>query len=425
MAQLIAQPEGSFRLGDFLAEALTSSNWTSFRAAIAFVKRSGTKHIAEALSAFSKRGSVNVSIGIDSGGTSAEGLQDLIEAVSPAGKLWVFHNANTSTFHPKIYLFKSADAAELVVGSGNLTEGGLFTNYEAAVRLVLDLAAPADRELLANVEEVLDKWSSAIPGICYALDGELLKKLVALGKVPTEEKVPEAEERSPTTADEMSLNESMFKGVRVPPAPKAPPSKRPRTTVPSSIAAKLPAAGATTTGLRAFVMTLQKTDAGYGQVRSGTARRSPEIFIPIRAVDSDPAFWGWPNQFAIDKAWSRTHAKWIASKKGSARGSSRPLHKLDRAGVVIRIVNSGALVSATMWYNPNKVDLRIRQEQLRSAGNVGDILILAAASQGASCDYEFEVVRRSDPRFGSLAKACSNKAGANSKKRYGYLSSVL
>ena len=43
----------------------------------------------------------------------------------------VFHNPLPHTFHPKLYLFKSDDHAEMVMGSGNLTEGGLYTNYEA------------------------------------------------------------------------------------------------------------------------------------------------------------------------------------------------------------------------------------------------------------------------------------------------------
>lgn len=430
MAKFIAQPDDDFRLGDFLTQALKNSEWSCFRAAIAFVKRSGTKHVKDALSAFSNRAAVNVSIGINSGGTSAEGLQDLIDAVSPTGKLCVFHNTRGSTFHPKIYLFKNADAAELIIGSGNLTEGGLYTNYEASVRLTLNLKDPTDRLILANVEKALDRWSLPTPGICYALDTVLLKRLVASAKVPSEQSASESEESSSTTTGEASVRDSLFKAVRVRPAPEVPPSRKTKLTAAAAAkgtktgttAAATPSpAPATAAGFRQFVMTLQKTDAGYGQVRSGTARRSPEIFIPIRAVDADPAFWGWPNRFAVDKTWSKAHAKWIRSKKGTLRSSSRPLQKMDRAGVVIRIVNNGSLVSAAMWYNPHKVNLRIRQEQLRSAGKVGDILILSAAPPGAACDYEFEVVAPTERRFGSLAKACRMKAAANSKKRYGYI----
>jgi hypothetical protein len=428
MEQFIAQPEDEFRLGDFLTHALKSPDWTCFRAAIAFVKRSGTKHVKDVLADFSKRAAVIISTGIDSGGTSAEGLQDLIDAVSPSGKLWVFHNANASTFHPKIYLFKNAGAAEILIGSGNLTEGGLYTNYEAGVRLALSLEIPSDRSILADVEKVLDKWSAPTSGICYALDAVLLKKLIASGKVPSEAKASGIEESSSVALDEGPTRDSLFKAVGVRPAPKAPPGAKPKVTRAS--VAKGAITGASTaampspapvTGSPTFVMTLQKTDAGYGQIHAGTARRSPEIFVPIRAVDANPAFWGWPHLFEIDKAWSKTHAKWIKSKKGTPRSSSRPLRKMDRTGVVIQIVNNGSLVSAVMWYNPDKVDLRIRHEQLRSAGKVGDVMILSTASPGAAYDYQFEVVAPADPRFKSLSKACGKKVAANSKKRYGYI----
>ena len=90
----------SFR-GIFLQKSLTDSNWTEFRAAIAFVKHSGTKHIKKALSEFSKRAAVSLSVGIDAGGTSVEGLTGLLDTIQDRGDIWIFHNAGNFTFHPK------------------------------------------------------------------------------------------------------------------------------------------------------------------------------------------------------------------------------------------------------------------------------------------------------------------------------------
>ena len=42
---VIIQPGGKVRLGDFLNQSFADGNWNEFRAAIAFVKYSGTKHI--------------------------------------------------------------------------------------------------------------------------------------------------------------------------------------------------------------------------------------------------------------------------------------------------------------------------------------------------------------------------------------------
>ena len=90
------------------------------------------------------------------------------------------------TFHPKIYLFKSAVAADIVVGSGNLTGGGLFANYEAAIRLRLNLTVPNDAAILMDVEKVLDRWSDQSGGTARLLDEQLLANLAAWGLIPPE-----------------------------------------------------------------------------------------------------------------------------------------------------------------------------------------------------------------------------------------------
>ena len=79
------------------------------------------------------------------------------------------------------------------------------------------------------------------------------------------------------------------------------------------------------------------------------------------------------------------------------------------------------IVSAAIWYYPKKTDLRIRHEQLRATGNIGDILILKAAPPGAAYDYDFEVVPSTDARVVALDAACTVRVAANSQKRYGYV----
>lgn len=423
LVAFIAQPSDAFRLGDFLVESLKSLDWTEFRAAVAFVKRSGTKHVGSALTEFSKRASVNITAGIDSNGTSAEGLQDLISAISRTGKLWIFHNANSSTFHPKIYLFKNATNAEIVIGSGNLTEGGLYSNYEANIRFKLDLRVPMHRAILKDVETALNSWSTPVAGTCLRLDDALLKRLMDSGRVLPEALTREIEERGPDkTASASSKRDSLFKVTKVRPAPKTlmhssgvKLSKKAFTSA-STSSKRSPS----TAPARTFVMTLQNTDVGYGQKTPGAQARSAEIFVPILAVDADPAFWGWPNLFTVDDEWSARHATWIASKMTSARRSKRPLDKMDRHRVRIQTTKPKGVIKATIWYNPEKVDLRIRHEQLRAAGTVGDIVAITAAAPGASYDYDFEVIAPTDSRFVSLESACNVKVPGNSKKKYGY-----
>ena len=76
---------------------------------------------------------LGLTVGIDLGGTSQEALEELERWECAT---FVFHNAiSRATFHPKIYLFQGDTSATLFVGSNNLTDGGFYTNYEAATRL--------------------------------------------------------------------------------------------------------------------------------------------------------------------------------------------------------------------------------------------------------------------------------------------------
>ena len=183
--EFIHQPAQSYRLGDYL-KANLSGSWTHFRAAVAFAKRSGTRHIAKQVSDFAQNGHVEIIAGIDHRGTSVEGLRDLLEAVEPDGRIIVFHNRLPFTFHPKVYLFKSPKTAEVLIGSGNLTQGGLFTNYEAALRLTLDLSDPDQTAILQSIESVLDGWADTSSGTAHILDDGLLARLISLGLVPSE-----------------------------------------------------------------------------------------------------------------------------------------------------------------------------------------------------------------------------------------------
>ena len=84
---------------------------------------------------------LRLTVGIDLGGTSREVLEELVRWDC---EVFVYHNPIVrATFHPKIYLFECDSSAVLVIGSNNLTDGGLYTNYEAATRYDFELPADA------------------------------------------------------------------------------------------------------------------------------------------------------------------------------------------------------------------------------------------------------------------------------------------
>ena len=420
----LSQPFSAARLGSYLQEHLAEPRWTVFRAAIAFVKRSGTKYIHQSLLEFSNRAQVRLSVGIDLLGTSREGLLDLLDA-TPGGQIWIYRNNGPYTFHPKVYLFKSEHRADLVVGSGNLTGGGLFTNYEASLVASLDLSVPQDAAFLQTVEAVLDSWSEQQDGICYLLTPEFLDQLVAAGLVRSEAELAALQQTvaaagqsapQPTTGAATTTQTAVpvFITVAVPPPPTIPTAPVPEPEIePGAFeepAATPPAPPGIIPiqvgGVSSFVMTLQNTDVGFGQTTAGTARRSPEVFIPLAALDQNPAFWTFPQQFTPDAGWDATHPN----------DRRNGLGKLDRLSVPVRI---GVIQAVNMFFNPRKKDFRLRKEALRSSGSVGDIILIQRVDPVNGFEYDIHVAPQGSPLFQQLQPFC-NIAVPNSQKLFGY-----
>ena len=408
--EFIHQPNTSDRLGDQLLANL-SKQWTHFRAAVAFAKRSGTRHIVDALKKFAQVGDVEMVVGIDHCGTSVEGLADLLEAAEPNGRILVFHNRRPFTFHPKVYLFKSPSEAEVYIGSGNLTEGGLFTNYEAMIRLGLDLGDPGQRAFLQSIENVLDEWADLSSGTARVLDDDLLKRLKSAGLVVPEGTFPnpgagatqsgsDAGGGAAASETENGDGGSLFPAVPVPRAPIVARSSASGTSIQDAATPSNEPSDPSgpAGGQMHFVMTLQRTDVGVGQVNPGTAKRSPEIFIPLAARDAHPQFWGWPGQFVTV----------VTAKK-----KQHPV----RSDVRMRF--GAQAINVTMMVSTVKHDLRLRNGKLRSAGDVDDILHLYEASSNLGYSYIVEVIPQQDRNYQAYLARCANSV-RNSKKRWGY-----
>ena len=382
----LIQPTGSERLGDWLNSNL-AGDWAEFRAAVAFVKRSGVTHIAGGLAEFAQSKRVEIVVGVDHQGTSYEGLKELLNSTLPNGRVVVVHNRLPHTFHPKVYLFKSPESAEFVIGSGNLTQGGLYTNYEAGLQVSLDLREETHRGLLQRIEGVLDVWADERSGTSWELSDSRLEALVTAGLVPKEADMITA---TPGDGGEASLGtqtdhggvEVHFGAVAVPSAPPA---------VPSNIVA---GTGSQVSG-RYFVMTLQKTDVGVGQTTAGTSRRSPEIFVPLKARNMQPEFWNWQDGFEEDPG---------------------RLGKFDRKGVRMRV--GYAVVEVNMMTWPVKHDFRLRSEALRSMGSISDILVMEKVDDEAF-DYDVSVTTVDAPEYEVMRAKCDQSV-QNSEKRFGY-----
>lgn len=184
--RVIAQPAGG-TAGAELVTNLRDPAWDTFRCAVAFAKAPGVRHVAPDLRAFVLAGGqATVSIGISRGGTSLEGLGDLWRILDGHGQLYVFHEGRPgSIFHPKLYLFRNPTHARVVVGSSNLTQGGLYRNHEIVTVDDLDLSDPDDVALLAPFEDALDLWQTVSPA-CLTVTPSLMAALHRQGDLPRE-----------------------------------------------------------------------------------------------------------------------------------------------------------------------------------------------------------------------------------------------
>lgn len=307
--RVILQPFGSQRLGDVLREALSGRLGTfhHFQAAVAFVKRSGVQHLSEPLQQFIQAGNtVRLVVGIDQQVTSHDGLSLLLDVVGSTSQIWINHTEGTVpvTFHPKIYLFEGVSRSLLIIGSGNLTSGGLFTNDEASSVQYLDPNEPDDANLLSEVKTALDRWCEETQDNVRRLNAEVLQRLLDEEYVRSEaaaraEAFAEGEERTNRlrTSEGGEPRErriSFGRGTerrRAPRIAAVHPKDEPDED--EETAVSLPPLVQTLTRANWFALTVLEGDLP----QRGS---SPEIRIGKAIRDAAPEFWGWRELYAHD-----------------------------------------------------------------------------------------------------------------------------
>lgn len=142
-----------------LHEALIQSCSTSIqgKGAYAFATKSGIEILLKdsVFESLLDRGEYSLIVGIDEI-TNLASLETLsvIKSAKPNLTVKAFdHNNRGSLFHPKLSYFKNQDeSGTLIVGSGNLTLGGLRRNREAFSLLQLSV------DELARIEQYWNAW---------------------------------------------------------------------------------------------------------------------------------------------------------------------------------------------------------------------------------------------------------------------------
>lgn len=180
--QIVNQPvaDRDEWLGYTLRSLLVSSRengFSVFRLLVAFVKTSGLIRITNAINVFKENGGhIEAIVGVDNKGTSKQALRMLH---SLADEAYVYHDTSVNrTFHTKLYLLiNPGNNATALIGSSNLTAGGLFTNYEVMTKIDIDLDNPDDNELYKEINEIFSFYENDSTGCSVRLSEEFMNLL--------------------------------------------------------------------------------------------------------------------------------------------------------------------------------------------------------------------------------------------------------
>jgi len=182
------QPLDNRRLIDDLKKSLISTEiYSELMIVIAYAKSGVIERLQNELKKWSSAGNtISAYIGIDQKITSKEALLLANELFD----ITYIVNHKSVTFHPKIYVFKGAKNGQVVLGSNNLTSGGLETNFEAAAIIDYDLTTEEDARLFREYWDALSDLSSSDYGISTQLTAELINTLADNDLIAIETRTP-------------------------------------------------------------------------------------------------------------------------------------------------------------------------------------------------------------------------------------------
>lgn len=110
---------------------------------VAFLKMSGLSLIINSLTTFlSNKGELHIIAGQNFGLTEPEALTSLLNLFEdyPKSKLYLYEAVSADCiFHPKMYLFESKKGGKIILGSANMTKGGISSNNEVSISFECEL----------------------------------------------------------------------------------------------------------------------------------------------------------------------------------------------------------------------------------------------------------------------------------------------
>ena len=178
-ALLLTQtPDGANRLYDRVNTLIQAPGLRRLRVAVAYARWDGIGLISKSIEQFLAGGGELQSIyGVANGVTTPDSLlyslylQELYKTHTYAGA--IEDKYANSTFHPKFLEFTYEDDAVVIIGSANLTGGGLLRNTELGV----EMRVPSDDALEKAIDATWKAMRSESKKVTLALVRDLKRKI--------------------------------------------------------------------------------------------------------------------------------------------------------------------------------------------------------------------------------------------------------
>lgn len=385
------QPTGNRRLLTELRESLTDSAFSRLRMIVAFGKVGPLLRLEELIAKRRSDGlRIEAIFGIDHSGTSAQALSFALDQFD---RVYVTQEPNL-TFHPKIYVFDGEASARLFVGSNNLTVGGTETNFEAAVRI--DLQLPDDA---ATLREVNRFWRDLGPASCPAtkvLTPTLLSELTQNGTVLDETAI----KWGTTAGGKIPIPKAAKSGLQVIP-PSGLPVKKTRGQKIGGTIQTIPAGVPQSYGAKGLAIQIRPHHNG-------------EIFLSVTAALQNPSFFKWPfTGLTIPKKRGNIAYPQLTPDPrvniSVYGGAVQPLLVLNNYGL------------NTVYYEKKK-EIRITASPLVSVVADYSIMIIQKADDVVGIDYDIVVYTPVSPDYAAWLSACNQKmpSGGKTPRKFGW-----
>lgn len=146
---------------------------------VAYLNESGVDLLRADMTQIGNR--LTVFAGIRNSVTSHQGLHALLGL--GVTTYAVDTGARTIVFHPKVFCAIGRTEARIVIGSANLTTGGLNNNIEAGVKISCDLANEEDAAFTASITSQFDTLPADHPQNVTLLTTERIAEMEKLGLI--------------------------------------------------------------------------------------------------------------------------------------------------------------------------------------------------------------------------------------------------